>query len=202
MSGILGWLYAQAGLADEAERIAAAASRLAANSELAALTEVNRAAIEAALCKHDAAEARLRDVVKRELPASESRMTSDIVLVAPLKLADLLRERGRHDEAELLYKELVERGLEWDREHPENAIGGSYATAACRGRLQSAIDRKGDVEASLKTIMDEIEGRLPAAAGELRDEFWMTQGRKLPGWPEPPHASEQSDDDASADVER
>jgi hypothetical protein len=170
MSSILSWSYLQANLRDEAERMAVAANRLAAGSEIECLTEINLASVESQIGKGDDAEARLQQVMERPLPNTKDRRTSDIRLAAPLKLADILRDRGKGEEADKAYRDVVERGFQWDREYPNDQIGASYAASASRGRLTVFVKAHPDDTAGAEKLIDEIVKHVPLTAEELREE--------------------------------
>jgi hypothetical protein len=167
MSSILAWTYLQAERKQEAERMAVAANRLAAGSEVEYITEINLASYESMLGKPGLAESRLRNVMQRPIPAGDVRQAIDIALIAPSKLADVLRDCKRFDDAERQYLDVIERGFKWDREHPDKQIGASYAEAAYHGRLQMLKDQDKFDSASIKKLIDEARERVPSAVGEL-----------------------------------
>jgi hypothetical protein len=167
MSSILAWTYLQAEHKAEAERMAVVASRLAAGSEIELITEINLATYESMLGKPGPAESRLRKVMQRPIPAGDGRQAMDIALIAPSKLADVLRDCKRFDEAEQQYLDVIERGLKWDREHSDKQIGASYAEAAFQGRLQMLKDQDKFDDAAITKLLDEARERVPSAVGEL-----------------------------------
>jgi pentatricopeptide repeat protein len=170
MSSMLSWSYLQANLTDEAMQIAVAANRLAEGSEVECITAINLAFFESQIGEPDEAEARLRQVMEMPLPKAKDRRTSDICLAAPLKLADILSEQGKWEEADRVYRDVIERGFEWDREYPNDQIGASYATSAYRGRLNVFVKAHPDDAAGAETLIEEIVQRVPLTADELRHE--------------------------------
>jgi hypothetical protein len=182
MSGLLSWSYAQAEKKDAAERIAKAAAKLGAGTELAVLVEVNLASIEAILGKQDEAKARLVRVINQALPKTEDRRASDIRLMAPLKLADLLRDEGDYEAAERVYRrEVIAGGTEWDKEHPGNTIGESYVVAAYHGLLAIAMHRSKEDADAVERLMKEAGERVPAAVAELQSSVEMMKDRQNSG---------------------
>jgi hypothetical protein len=105
--------------------------------------------------------------MQRPIPTGDGRQASDIILIAPSKLADVLRVCKRFDEAEQQYLDVIERGLKWDREHPDKPVGASYAAAAYQGRLQLLKDQDKFDDASIKKLIDEARERVPSAVGDL-----------------------------------
>jgi hypothetical protein len=170
MGSILVSEYARTGRGHDAERLATAASRFATGTELEYIVEINRACAESDNGKHDAAEQRLRRIMAKPLPKVEDRRTLDILFVAPQQLADILRERGKREEADGLYKELANRGFAWDRQHPGRPIGESYVIAAYRGRLQLIVDRD-PKDIAAEQLIAELKQRLPSAAEQLNGEL-------------------------------
>ena len=179
MGSILTSEYIQVERGQDAERLATVASRLSAGTDLACIIEINRASVESEIGKHQAAEQRLRRVMAEPLPKTEDRRTIDIILVAPLQLADTLRERGRREEADQLYKELADRGIAWDQQHPDHAIGASYVTAAYRGRLQLIVDRD-PKDTAAEQLIEELKERLPSAAEQLKGELMAMRAQTPP----------------------
>jgi hypothetical protein len=113
--------------------------------------------------------------------------------MAPLNLADRLREWGRLNEADAMYRDIANRGAEWDRTHKDNPIGESYGVAAYRGRLQAAVDGR-QSDGSINSLIQEIRDRVPSAAGELESELaQMRQGAA------PARGANQSVDGAAAE---
>jgi hypothetical protein len=181
MSSILPWSYYNAGRGQEAERMTTAASRLGANTELSALVEINRASTEALLGKHEAAESRLRRVMAQTPTTPEDRRTSDILLVAPLALADLLRDRHQQDEADRLYREVADRGMQWDRKHPDpSQSGASYVTPAYRGRIELVMARNPPDIAAAEKLIDEARKRIPSAGDALQQDLITLMGQSPP----------------------
>jgi hypothetical protein len=181
MSSIVASIYAELDHGQEAERMAAAASRLGANTELAALVEINRASIESTLGKHKSAESRLRRVMAQTPPTPEDRRTSDILLVAPLTLASLLRDQKEHDEADRLYKEVADRGMEWDRKHSDpNHIGVSYVRPAYEGRIELVMRHNPPNVAAAEKLIEEAKMRLPSIVDELQGGLSTLKGLATP----------------------
>lgn len=191
MGSILASEYARSGRGRDAERLATAASRFAAGTELEYIIEINRSWVESDNGKHEAAEERLRRIMVKPLPKVEDRRTLDILFVAPQQLADFLRQRGKRDDADRLYKMLAERGFTWDREHPDRqAIGESYVIAAYRGRIQLIVDRDPKDTAAEKLI-EELKQRVPLAADQLNAELMTMRGQAPPMVGQPLRDSEK-----------
>jgi tetratricopeptide (TPR) repeat protein len=180
MSSVLAWTYAQAERHDEALRMARAASTLGSSTDLGPLLEINLASIEAIVGKQDAAEKRLRRVVKQEPQDIEDRRASDIRLLAPQKLADLLRDMEKYDEADQLYRELIERALKWEEKFWPEPIGASYAIVGYRGRLQIAVKRERKDGNDVEKVLAEARERMPSAVPELEMELQTMRGLMAP----------------------
>jgi hypothetical protein len=181
MSSIVAWFYAQLDRGHDAERLAAATTRLAADTEIACIVEINRAAIESIVDKHQAAEARLRRVMEQTPPKAEDRRTADILLVAPLKLADLLREWGQPEKADQLYREVADRGMEWDRKHPDpNHIGASYVKPAYEGRIELVMRQNPPNVAAAEKLIEEAKKRLPSIVDELQGDLSTLKSQAPP----------------------
>ncbi len=180
MSSILSWSYLQANLKDEAMQIAVAANRLAEGSEVECITAINLAFFESQVGEPDQAETRLRQVMKMPLPKAKDRRTSDIRLAAPLKLADILSEQGKWEEADRVYRDVIERGFEWEREYPNDQIGASYATSAYRGRLNGFVKANPDDAAGAEKLIEEMQKRVPGDVDELRREVKLILERLRP----------------------
>jgi len=180
MGSILVSEYARSGRSRDAERLATAASRFAVGTELAYIVEINRAYVEWDNGKHEVAEQRLRQIMAKPLPKVDDRRTSDILFVAPQQLADFLRECGRREESDRLYKELADQGFEWDKKHPNsNGVGESYVIAAYRGRIQLIVDHDPKDTAAEQRIT-ELKKHLPSAAEQLTRELMTMRGQAPP----------------------
>jgi hypothetical protein len=188
LSSILSWLYAQAGMNAEALRAAAVCSRLGAGTELAALVEINRAAVEEIVGKHESAEKRLKRVIGAESAKFKDRRASDILLIAPLALADLFRDQKKNDAAEQMYKRVIDQGISWDEAHPEKQIGASYAVAAYLGRAR-LVQEGEEKEKAFEELRAEARKRLPAAAGQFESELEMMKSLAPPAGTAPTDGS-------------
>jgi hypothetical protein len=180
MGSILVSEYARSGRPADAERLATAASRLAAGTELEYIVEINRSYVEWHNGKHEVGEHRLRQIVAKPLPKIEDRRTLDILFVAPQQLADFLRESGKRDESDRLYQELADHGFDWDKKHPDSqGVGESYVIAAYRGRIQLIVDHD-PKDTAAERLIAELKKRLPYAAEQLTRELTTMRGQAPP----------------------
>jgi hypothetical protein len=114
-------------------------------------------------------------VVDADATKFKDRRASDTLLIAPLELADLLREQKKHDEAERMYERVIDQGVAWDESHPDKQIGASYAVAAYLGRVQLIKAEGKDKDEAIEELKAEARKRVPEAAGQFESELAMMQ---------------------------
>jgi hypothetical protein len=88
-----------------------------------------------------------------------------------------MRDRAKWKEADEAYRDAIERGFKWDREHPDNQIGASYASSAYRGRLTVFVKANPDDTAGAEKLIDEIVKHVPLTTEELREEVRVIRER-------------------------
>jgi hypothetical protein len=163
MMGMLASQYARVERYPEARRLGEAAVRLSKDTTWECLLEDYLAHVEAAAGDLDAAEARLRTLMTRPLPADrDDRRANDILFVAPSHLAEVLNQKGQYEQADRVLVEVADRSIRLAKERPESGeVVLSWALSAYRGRVGLVLDRDPYDVAVAKRLAEEFKQRVP-----------------------------------------